>query len=331
MEKFIDDPAELVDDLLEGLALVMADYVNVIGHTVVRKGLQDEAPKVTSVTMGGAGHEPSSLGFLGRGWECVKVIGDIFAAPSAVAVADAIRLANKGRGVLLYVGNHDGDVLSAKLALKLLKRDGIPVELVILRDDISFFDRAHRQDRRGMAGSLILGRVIGAACESGYSLQEVKRVAEDCVTRTATLSAASRGATHPVNGFPISHITPGKMVIGMGQHGEGQGREEPMQPAREVIRRMADRLCADLELQAGDKVSVTLYGTGSTTYMELLVLYRDTVEYFQARGITISATLVGEYLTTQEQAGFQLSCMKLNEELRTLLDAPCHTFFVHRG
>lgn len=330
MEKFIDHPAALVDDMLEGLALVMEDYVDIIGHTVIRKGLQDEPPKVTSVTMGGAGHEPSSLGFLGRGWECVKVIGDIFAAPSAVAVADAIRLADKGKGVLLYVGNHDGDVLSAKLALKLLKRDGISVELVILRDDISSFGREQRQERRGMAGSLALGNVIGAACEAGYSLPEVKRVAEDCAARTATLSAATRGATHPANGLPISHISPGKMVIGMGQHGEGLGMEEPLLPAQEVIQRMGSRLCADLELQDGDSISLTLNGTGSTTYMELLILYRDAVKYFQSRGISISAKLVGEYLTTQEQAGFQLSCVKLNEELAALLNAPCHTFFLHR-
>ena len=181
-----------------------------------------------------------------------------------------------------------------------------------------------------MAGSLALGKVIGAACEAGYPLREVKRVADDCVSRTATLSTASKGATHPVNGLPISYITPGKMVIGMGQHGEGQGDEEPLLTAQEVIQRMADRLCADLELQPGDNVSVTLNGTGSTTYMELLILYRDVVKYFRARGITISSKLVGEYLTTQEQAGFQLSCIKLNEELKMLLNAPCHTFFLHR-
>lgn len=330
MKKFIDSPETIVDDMLAGLQLVLDDYIDVIGHTVVRKGFQSEPAKVTCVTLGGAGHEPSSLGFLGRGWECIKVIGDVFSAPSAVAVADAIRMADKGKGVLLYVGNHDGDVMSAKLAMKLLKRDPIRVEMVCLRDDISTFSRENRRQRRGIAGSLVFGRVIGAACEADYPLAEVRRVAEAYVERVATLSVASSGATHPANGQLISKITPGCMVIGMGQHGEGSGTEIPLLSAKDTLQKVVSRLADDLELSSGDEVSVTLNGTGSTTYMELMILYRDVAEILAEAGITVAFKLVGEYLTTQEQAGFQLSFVKLNDELKRLLSSPCHTAFLCR-
>ena len=327
MTKFIDRPDQAVEDMLEGLRLVMAEYVDVVGHMVVRRGLRAEEPKVTSVTLGGAGHEPSSFGFSGRGWECVKVVGDIFAAPSAVSVAEAIRYADLGKGVLLYAGNHAGDVMSAKLAIKLLKRENIQVELVLLTDDISSFGREQIGERRGMAGSLALGKVIGAACEAGYPLQEVKRVAQRCNQQTATLAVATRGATHPVNGQVISQISPGRMVIGMGQHGEGSGAEETLQSARETIRTMGDRLAADLALSAGDRVSVTLNGAGSTTYLELLILYRDVTAYLAERGVTVAEKIVGEFLTTQEQGGFQLSFLKLDAELEQLMKAPCRTAF----
>lgn len=330
MDKFIDDPAVIVDDMLAGLGLVLDRYVDIEGRMVVRKGLRDEPSKVTSVTLGGAGHEPSSLGFIGRGWECVKVLGDIFAAPSAIAVADAIRLADKGKGVLLYVGNHDGDVMSAKLALKLLKREPIRVEMVCLRDDISTFGRDRLEERRGMAGSLALGRIIGAACEAGYSLSEVRRVAETYLSQVATLSVATSGATHPVNGQAISKISPHKMVIGMGQHGEGRAVEEPMCTAKEIAQRIAKRLIQDLNLCAGDRVSLTLNGTGATTYMELMILYRDTASFLNELGIEIAAKIVGEYLTTQEQAGFQMSIAKLDGELCSLMRSPCHTAFVNQ-
>ena len=327
--KFINDPETITDEMLEGLALVMSDYIDVDGHIVMRKGFkEDKEPRVTCVTLGGSGHEPSSLGFCGKGWDYIKVIGDVFAAPSPAAVAEALLLADRGQGVLLYAGNHAGDVLSAVLGKKMAARKGLTnVELVIFGDDVSSFSREEKEERRGMGCNLGLGKVIGSACDSGKTLEEVKQIALRFADNTASLAAANRGSTHPVTGRPISYIPEGRMVIGMGQHGEGNGGDRELVSAKDTIAEMADRLIEDLSLKAGDDVYVLVNGSGSTTYMELMILYKDALEYLTGKGINVVCKLVGEYLTTQEQGGFQLSITKLDKELTELLKMPCDTFF----
>ncbi len=327
--KFINNPETVTDEMLEGLALVMSDYIDVDGHIVSRKGFkEDKTPQVTCVTLGGSGHEPSSLGFCGRGWECIKVIGDVFAAPSPAAVAQGLLMADRGKGVLLYAGNHAGDVLSAVLAKKMAARKGLTnVELVIFGDDVSSFSREEKSQRRGMGCSLGLGKVIGSACDSGRTLEQVKDIALRFADNTASIAAANRGSTHPVTGKEISRISEGRMVIGMGQHGEGNGGDRELVSAEATVKEMADRLISDLSLKSGDNVYVLVNGSGSTTYMELLIVYKDVAKYLEEKGIKVVCKLVGEYLTTQEQGGFQLSITKLDDELTELLKTPCNTFF----
>jgi len=331
MAKFINDPSRLTDDMIEGLAQVHEDYIDIIGRAVVRKGLADEEPKVTAITIGGTGHEPSSLGFSGRGWECVKVLGDIFAAPGPAAIMEGIHLADKGQGILFYIGNHAGDVMNAKLAMRKAKKEGIDIRMVTLNEDISTFGRDERGQRRGMCASLGLGKTIGAACEKGMPLDAVEAVAQKHIDHSATISVAVGGATHPATGKPISTIEEGKMIIGMGQHGEDSGLMMDIKSSRETVGLMADRIVADLELKQGDKVLLIINGSGSTTYMELMTLYKDTVNYLKEKGIEVAEKIVGSYLTTQEQGGFQMSMTKLDEELLEMVQAPCNTYFIRKG
>ncbi len=327
--KFINDTETVTDEMLEGLSLVMSDHIDVDGHVVSRKGFKDDmTPRVTCVTLGGSGHEPSSLGFIGKGWECIKVIGDVFAAPSPAAVMEGLKLADKGKGILLYAGNHAGDVISATLAKKMAQRKGIKdVALVIFSDDISCFPRSEKDQRRGLGCSLGLGKVIGSACDSGRDLAQVADIARRFADNTASLIVANRGATHPVTGQAISYIPEGKMVIGMGQHGEGSCEYEDLVSPRDTVSKMASRIIDDLSLKAGDRVFVLVNGSGSTTYMELMIVFKDVTEYLKSRDITVACSLVGEYLTTQEQGGFQLSMTKLDDELLYLLKTPCDTAF----
>lgn len=329
-KKFINDSKTITAEMIEGLAMVMEDYIDIEDTMVIRKGFDKEEPKVNIITLGGTGHEPSSMGFCGKGWECIKVLGDIFAAPGPQAVFEGIKRADKGKGVLMYVGNHAGDVMSAKMAYKMAKKAGINVEMINFHDDVSSFPREERENRRGMIASLALGKILGAACERGLSLEEVKKIGEKVIENVASIAAATRSATHPETGQFLSHIEEGKMIVGMGQHGEGNGLCCDTPTSYETVKIMADLIIKDLELKAGDRVSVTLNGVGSTTYMELMILYKDTVKYLKEMGIEVAFKIVGEYLTTQEQAGIQLSFIKLDDELEELLKAPCRTAFMTR-
>ena len=329
MKKFVNSKETITDEMLEGLQMVLEDYVDIRGHVVARKGVSEERG-ASILTMGGSGHEPSSYGFIGRGWECAKVIGDIFAAPGPAAVLEGIRCVDHGEGVLLYVGNHAGDVMSAKMAQKLAERAGIHVEVVVFYDDVSSFPRDRKEQRRGLAGTLGLGKVLGAACERHYTLEELKAVAEKYREGAASLVVATSGATHPVTEQALSVIPEGKMIIGMGHHGEGAGKAVDMVTSKEIIKIMADRLSDDLQLRSGEKVLVILNSAGSTTYMELMILYKDVYEYLKEKGVEIRWKIVGEYLTTQEQAGVQLSFIRLDEELCELVDDPCDTAFIRK-
>lgn len=327
--KFINGTETIVDELLEGAAQVLGDFIEVRGHIVMRKGLlEDPNPGVTVMTLGGAGHEPSSLGFCGKGWEHLKVIGDIFAAPGPETVLEGIRYADRGTGILFYVGNHAGDLMSAKMAVRKAKKEGIQVEMTVMYDDCSVFPREEKEQRRNLCCAPTFGKLMGAASAAGYTLEEMKALAERYMDNVASLAAASRGATHPATGLPISVIPEGHMVIGMGHHGEGAKEAVPMMTSRQTVELMAGRIAEDIGLKAGDDVLVTINGSGGTTYMELMILYKDTQAYLAEHGIKVYGKIVGEYITTQEQCGFIMSMVRVDDEMKRLFDAPCRTAFV---
>ncbi len=329
---FINNPDTMTDEMLEGVAMVLEDYIDVKGHVVMRKGLLDDPnPTVTVMTLGGSGHEPSSLGFSGVGWEHLKVLGDVFAAPGPDAVLEGIRLADRGKGVFFYVGNHAGDVMSAKMAVKMARREGIDVEMALMYDDCSAFSRQEKEQRRNLCCAPTLGKMLGAAAAAGYTTADMKVLTEKYMDNVASLAVATRGATHPATGLPISVIPDGQMVIGMGHHGEGAQGGIPMATAKETVALMAQRIVDDIGLADGDDVLVTINGSGSTTYMELMILYKDTVAFLAERGIHVHGRIVGEYITTQEQAGFIMSMVRVDDEMKHLFDAPCHTAFVTKG
>ena len=327
--KFINNPETMTDEMLEGAAIVFGDYIDVQGHVIMRKGLlEDPDPKVTVMTLGGSGHEPSSIGFTGLGWEHLKVLGEVFAAPGPEAVLEGIRLADRGKGVFLYVGNHAGDMMSAKMAVRMARREGIDVEMAVMYDDCSVFGREEKEQRRNLCCAPTLGKMLGAASMKGYGLAEMKALTEKYMNNVASLAVATRGATHPATGMPLSVIEEGQMVIGMGHHGEGAKGSEPIRSARETAELMAGRIAEDIGLAPQDKVLVTINGSGSTTMMELLTVFKDTVHYLKSREVEVSGQIVGEYITTQEQAGFIMSLVRVDEEMQELFDAPCRTAFV---
>ncbi|HUS91365.1 MAG TPA: dihydroxyacetone kinase subunit DhaK [Phycisphaerae bacterium] len=328
MKKFINDPANLTAELLEGLVQAYPSKVALDGEKLVVRAKPKEDSKVAIVTLGGAGHEPALQGFVGEGMLDISVVGDIFAAPGPPPVLEALRQMNRDAGVLFVVLNHAGDVMSANMALEMAEAEGLNVRKVLTHEDIAPGMHAPAEDKRGLVGCIPLYKVAGAAAEAGMSLDEVCRVAEKYNDNMATLAVALKTATHPQTGEEIFTLEDDEMEIGMGQHGEaGTGRSK-MLSADETAERMLEQLLLAVKAARGDKLYVMINGAGATTLMELLIIFRRVRQILADRGIEVACSHVGEYLTVQEMAGFQMHVAKVDEELIELMNAPCDTPFL---
>ena len=325
MKKFINDPQKLTEELLAGFAMVNADIVELkMGNLVVSKALE-KADRVTIVTLGGTGHEPALSGFVGDGMLDISVAGDIFAAPNPQICFEAIKMADKGYGVLWLVLNHAGDMLSGNMTMKMAEKAGIKIRKVVTQEDISNAPRSNSDDRRGLAGAIPMYHICAAAAKEGKTLDEVADIAQRYADNMATIAVAARSATHPATGAAFGDLGDDDMEIGMGQHGEGGGGRQRMKTAKETVEIMANALVKDIPLTAGDKAFVMINGSGATTLMEMYILYRDCVNYLESLGITVVANMVGEILTVQEQAGFQLNIAKWDDEFLRLWGKPAYT------
>lgn len=325
MRKFINDPKNLVAELLEGFALAHAGKVKLTGSNLVVRAEPKPQDKVALVTLGGSGHEPALSGYVGEGVLDISVPGEIFAAPGPPRVVEALRLAKRDAGVLFIVLNHEGDVMSSDVAIEMAEKEGIKLRKVLTHEDISAGSREDPSDRRGLVGCLLVMKVAGAAAEQGKSLEECAAIAERMEKNMATLAVAVSSATHPSTGEPISEVPDGRMVVGMGQHGEAGGGEQPLKSANETAEIMLPVLLKDLNVQKGEQVLVMINGVGSTTQMELYLVLRRVKGLLEERGVTLARSLVGEYLTVQEMGGFQMCVARMDDELLALWDAPCNT------
>ena len=320
MKKFINDPADLTKELLEGLELCYAGTVKLAGdgRIVVRAMPKDEG-KVAIVTLGGAGHEPALSGFVGEGMLDASVVGDIFAAPGAPKVLEALRMFKREAGIVLVTLNHAGDRMSASKALRDAEKEGIRVAQIVTQEDISAGIDA--EDKRGLGGCIPLYKVIGAAAEAGKSLDDVVETGERFNKQMATLAVAARGCTHPQNGGPIGDLPEGEIEIGMGQHGEGGGGRSAMLTADETAARMIAPLMRATNVKAGDTALLLINGSGATTLMEMLIVYRKAAQLLAEAGITVTPGACGEFLTVQEMAGFQMILCKLDADHADYLKA----------
>lgn len=330
MKKFINDPSNLTKELLEGLALANSDILEYVdGKMVVNKKLKD-ADRVTVVTLGGTGHEPAISGFVGEGMVDISVPGDIFAAPGPQACLEALKLADKGHGVLFVVLNHAGDMLTGNLTMKAAKKEGLKVIKVVTQEDISNAPRENGEDRRGLVGCVPLYKIAGAAAAEGKTLEEVAAIAQKFADNMATIAVAARGATHPTTGDMIAELGEDEMEIGMGQHGEGGGGRMPLKTADETAEIMIEALLKDLNVVSGEKLLVVINGSGATTLMEQLIVFRKVHNYLKERGIEVVANIVGEVLTVQEQAGFQMMIARMDDEMLHYWNQPCNTPYLKK-
>lgn len=326
LKKLINDPFDAVDEMLDGFVAAHADVVRRAGPRVVARRDAPSA-KVGLVVGGGSGHEPAFAGYVGPGLADAAALGNVFAAPGPDVCLEAIRAASSGRGVLLAYGNYAGDVLNFDLAADLAATEGIECRTVRVSDDVASATPAERERRRGIAGDVFVFKIAGAAAEAGHDLDEVERLAARANDACASIGVALSPCEVPGAGRPTFEIGPDEIEIGMGVHGEAGIQRGRLEPADAVVDRMVDAILADWAATglAGGEVALLVNGLGATPYLDLYILYRAARRRFEAAGCTVSRSLVGEYVTSLEMAGASISVLRLDDELRSLLDAPART------
>jgi dihydroxyacetone kinase-like protein len=326
LKKLINDPFDAVDEMLEGFVAAHADVVRAAAPRVVARRAP-AGPKVGLVIGGGSGHEPSFLGYVGQGVADAAAIGNVFAAPGADVCLEAIRAASSGRGVLLAYGNYAGDVLNFDLGAELAALDGITCRTVRGTDDVASAAPADRDRRRGIAGMFFLFKIAGAAAERGDDLEAVAALAERANEMCASIGVALAPCEVPGAGRPTFELGPDDIEIGMGIHGEAGLQRGRIEPADAVVERMVEAIFADQAARglAPGEVALLVNGLGATAYLDLYIVYRAARRRLESAGWTVSRSFVGEFVTSLEMAGASISILRLDDELRGLLDAPART------
>ncbi len=321
MQKIINDPSLVVDQMLEGFVKANSDLVSTTENERVLK--YKNAPvkgKVGVVTGGGSGHKPAFVGYIGRNMVDAVAVGELFSSPPAQMFYDAIREADAGAGVAVLYGNYAGDNMNVAMAIEQAEDDGIVVGKVVANDDVPSAPSSDRSRRRGVAGEILMWKVGGAKAAMGGSLEEVLAVAQKAIDNTRSMGVGLSPCILPEVGHPNFTIEPGTMEVGIGHHGEPGIEVAPLESAEQIARRMCDVILTDLPFKSGDEVVVLVSGLGSTPLMEQYILYGEVEKILESKGIKVHKSLVGNYFTSLEMAGATLSVMRLDDELKECFD-----------
>jgi len=325
MKKILNDPLRYVDEMLEGLCAAHPDYYQLVGEG--RRAIaRPDSPipgKVGVVSGGGSGHLPVFTGYVGKGLLDACAIGDVFSSPTVDQMADAIRAASGGRGVLLLYGNYGGDIMNFDMAAEMLEVEGITTRTVLVTDDVASAAAHERHKRRGVAGLVYCYKIAGAKADATSDLDEVARVAQKANDACRSVGIALTPCTIPAAARPTFAIGDDQMEIGMGIHGEPGVRRGPLLSADEITEEMLSMILEDMPVGSGDRVSVLCNSLGATPLEELYIAYRLLSARLEGMGATIVLPLVGRYATSMEMTGMSITICKLDEELEELLKAPC--------
>lgn len=320
MKKIMNRSETMVPEMCAGIALAYPELEFVKRYKIIKKREQN-AGKVSLISGGGSGHEPAHAGFVGKGMLDAAVCGDIFASPSQIQIYQAIKETAGNAGTLMIIKNYSGDMMNFKNAARLAEEDGISVEYVKVDDDIAVQDSLYTVGRRGVAGTVLVHKVAGAAAEKGYSLKQVKAYAENAVLNTRSIGFAFTSCTVPAKGTPTFSIAENEIEYGVGIHGEPGVSREAMMTADELSKRMTDSLVKELGLSENDEVTVLVNGFGGTPLQELYLFLNSTAKILDEYKIKIYRSFAGNYMTSIDMSGASLTFMKMNSELKSLLDA----------
>lgn len=319
MKKFINDVSQVENEMIQGLVKACPSLKKLdCGNVVVRANKKEG--KVALISGGGSGHEPAHAGFVGEGMLDAAVAGAVFTSPTPDQVYEGIKAIGTDAGVLMVVKNYTGDVMNFEMAAEMAEAEGIPVKYVVTNDDVAVKDSLYTVGRRGVAGTIFVHKIAGAKAEAGASLDEVQAVAQKVIDNVRTMGAAITPCIVPAAGEPGFTLEEDEMEIGIGIHGEPGTHREKVRPANEIVDMLLDKILADIDY-SGSEVAVMINGSGGTPLMELYIINNHVADVLAEKGIKVYRTLVGNYMTSIEMQGFSISVLRLDDEMKELLDA----------
>lgn len=326
MKKVLNAVEDIVVEMCEGMVMAHPEHLafNRKYKILARKTLNKK--KVSLLSGGGSGHEPAHGGFVGTGMLDAAVCGDVFASPSTIQVYNALVQTKSDAGALLIIKNYSGDCMNFDAAAEMAEEDDdIKVAKVYVNDDVAVKDSLYTVGRRGVAGTIFVHKIAGAAAEAGQSLDQVKAVAEKVIANVRSLGFALTSCTVPAKGSPTFVLAEDEIEFGVGIHGEPGTAREKLSSADDLAKRIVDKIADDLPFKTGDEVAVMINGLGGTPLHELYLFNRSVGKHIEARGLKVHKTMVGNYMTSIDMAGASVTLMKLDAETKALLDAPADT------
>ncbi|MCT4596130.1 MAG: dihydroxyacetone kinase subunit DhaK [Anaeromicrobium sp.] len=326
MKKIINQVENIVDEMLKGIVKAHPEHVKrVEGFNVLVRKDAPVAGKVALISGGGSGHEPSHGGFVGKGMLDGAVAGEVFTSPTPDQVFEGIKAIDSGKGVLLVIKNYSGDVMNFEMAAEMAEMEGITVDKVIVNDDVAVENSTYTTGRRGVAGTIFVHKIAGAAAEEGMELSEVKRIAEKVIANTRTMGMSLGPCIVPAAGKASFELGEEEIEMGLGIHGEPGTHREKISSADEITTHMVEKILNDIPFDEGQEVAVLVNGLGATPLMELYIANRKVAELLEGRKLKTVKTIVGNFMTSLEMPGFSVTIIKLDEELKGLLEKAADT------
>jgi dihydroxyacetone kinase-like protein len=332
MKKLINQPERVVIEAMQGMEAAHPDLLKV--HYDPNFITRADAPvkgKVAVISGGGSGHEPLHGGFVGKGMLDAACPGPVFTSPTPDQMQAATQAVAGERGALLIVKNYTGDVMNFELAAEMIRAEGVPVESVIIDDDVAVKDSTWTAGRRGVGGTVLAEKICGAAAEAGQSLDQVRDLCKRVNSQVRSMGMALTSCTVPHIGKPTFDLPEDEMEFGVGIHGEPGRKRMKLLPADEIVERLMEPILSDLPFKAGDEVLLFVNGMGGTPLLELYIVYRKAAEIAARAGLKVTRNLVGPYITSLEMAGASITLLKLDSEMTRLWDAPVHTPALRKG
>ena len=337
MQRILNNPDNIVDEMLAGFVKCHSDIVKHVVTSednprgVIAAADAPRAGKVGVVTGGGSGHKPAFIGYVGKNMCDAAAVGEICSSPTALAFLEAFRAANGGQGVACLYGNYSGDNMNVKMAVKMAAKEGLEVKTVVANDDVASAPKDQRDKRRGVAGEIFMWKCGGAKAAQGASLDEVIATAQKAIDNCRSVGIGLTPCTLPAVGHPNFEIKDGTMEVGIGHHGEPGIEVCALETAAQMAQRMVDVVVPDYPFQSGDEVACLVSGLGATPVMELYVLYDEIEKILAAKGIKVYRSYVGNYFTSLDMMGATLTLMKLDDELKSLVDVEVYTMGMKQG